>query len=719
MLMDKDNHKQDLIAELTAARQRIAELEARDAEHQLAEGKLRVQESWDDAILDSLYAGVLLVDPDTFRIVDANAYATTMLGRPKEDLIGHICHAYVCQAAQGSGKVTDLGQRVEPCEALLLRSDGATIPIHKTVTTVVHHGKKLLLESFVDISAQKKAQRALELDEIRFEALYNLSQMLNEPEEYILDYALDACVRVTDSKIGYLCFVNKEESELTFHAWSKDAMAQCTVQNYPMVYKVSETGLWGEAIRQRRPVITNDYEASALRRGCPAGHVTLQRHLNLPVKDKGRIVLLAGVGNKEQEYTDDDVKQLYLIMDGVWRIIQRKRDEAALKKALADARRVGAKIEAILRSVADGLIFTDMENRIILMSASAEVMLGKPLDSVFSQPIAAALENQHLAEELLAIQSGAKEESLVDLELPGEKEDETRTLQAKPAVVKDGDGMKVGVITLLRDVSQERELDRMKREFIATAAHELRTPLTAVMGFSELLLNNNDFDKDQQSKYLSIIHKKSEVLGKIVGDLLDLARVDSGRLIQLKKDWADIGSIIGRCTADYQRACPEHHFETVVPEMPLMVFLDDRKLFQVMENLLGNAVKFSPPEGLIRVVCEVSEADLRISVIDEGVGMNSAQVERVFDKFYRVDASSTAKEGLGLGMAIVKNIIEAHGCQIWVDSEVGKGTKVTFTLPGRGLGADLDGGLAQEAWPTMGQVEDPPGRKFLVDTGAS
>ncbi len=391
-------------------------------------------------------------------------------------------------------------------------------------------------------------------------------------------------------------------------------------------------------------------------------------------------------------------------MDGVWRIIQRKRDEAALKKALADARRVGAKIEAILRSVADGLIFTDMENRIILMSASAEVMLGKPLDSVFSQPIAAALENQHLAEELLAIQSGAKEESLVDLELPGEKEDETRTLQAKPAVVKDGDGMKVGVITLLRDVSQERELDRMKREFIATAAHELRTPLTAVMGFSELLLNNNDFDKDQQSKYLSIIHKKSEVLGKIVGDLLDLARVDSGRLIQLKKDWADIGSIIGRCTADYQRACPEHHFETVVPEMPLMVFLDDRKLFQVMENLLGNAVKFSPPEGLIRVVCEVSEADLRISVSDEGVGMSSAQVERVFDKFYRVDASSTAKEGLGLGMAIVKNIIEAHGCQIWVDSEVGKGTKVTFTLPGRGLGADLDGGLAQEAWPTMGQM---------------
>ncbi len=698
MPRDKDDHKQDLIAELTAARERIAELEAREAEHRLAEQKIKEQEAWGNALLDSLHAGVLLIDPETHRIANANAYAIKMIGWPKENLIGHTLDSYVCSVEKGSGSVTDVGEEVDACESLLLRSDGARIPIHKTVTTVIHNGRKLLLESFVDISAQKMAQRALELDEIRFEVLYNLSQMLNEPEDYILDYALDTCVRVTDSKIGYLCFVNKEESELTFHAWSKDAMAQCTVQNYPTVYKVSETGLWGEAIRQRRPVITNDYEASALRRGYPAGHVALQRHLNLPVKDKGRIVLLVGVGNKEQGYTDEDVKQLYLIMDGVWRIIQRKRDEAALKKAFADAQRVGAKIKVILRSVADGLIFTDMENRIIMMSASAEVMLGKPLAGVFSLPIAAALKNQHLAEELFAILSGIKEESLVDLVLPGEKEDEPRTIQAKPAVVKDGHGMKVGVITLLRDVSQERELDRMKREFIATAAHELRTPLTAVMGFSELLLNNKDFDRDQQSEYLSIIHKKSEVLGKIVGDLLDLARVDSGMLIRLKKDWADINSIIGRCVADYQRTCPDYHFEAVVPGRSLMVFLDDRKLFQVMENLLGNAVKFSPPGGVIWVVFEMTDEDLRISVSDEGVGMNSAQTERVFDKFYRVDASATAKEGLGLGMAIVKSIIEAHGCQIWVDSEVGKGTKVTFTLPGRGLWENLDGGSAQEAW---------------------
>ena len=688
MPKDKDNNKQDLLAEPRAARERIAELEAREADHQLAEQKLRAREAWCNTLLDTLPVGVLLIDPETHRIVDSNPYATKMIGRPKEELIGHICHTYVCPAEKGRCPVTDLGRELDTCECALVRGDGETIPIHETVTTVIHNGKKLLLKSFVDISEQKKAQKALELDEIRFEALYNLSQMINEPEQAILDYALDAGVRVTDSKIGYIYFVNKEETEFTLHAWSKGVMSQCTVQSYPDAYKVSETGLWGEAIRQRRPVITNDYEASPLRRGYPEGHVAVKRHMNLPVEDNGKIVLLAGVGNKEEEYTEEDVRQLFLIMNGMWRIIQRKRDEAALKKALADAQQAQAKNEVILRSVADGLIFTDMENRIVLMSASAETMLGKQLDSVFSKPIDAAIENKNLTEQLVAIQSGAKEEALVDLELPGEKEGATRTIQAKPAVVRNGEGMVTGIITLLRDVSQERELDRMKREFIATAAHELRTPLTAIMGFSELLLSSKDLDECQQAEYLSIIHKKSEVLGKIVGDLLDLSRVDSGKVIRLKKDWAEIGSIIGRCTADYQRACPDHHFETVLPEKPVVAFLDDRKLFQVMENLLGNAVKFSPAGSLIRVACEVSEENVRIAVSDEGVGMTSDQVERVFDKFYRVDASNTAKEGLGLGMAIVKSIIEAHGCQIWVESEVGEGTKVTFTLPGMGRGED-------------------------------
>lgn len=681
ILRDSDESKQNLLVELTAAREKIAELEDREKYHQLAEQVLRDRELWCNTLLDSVHVGVLLIDPETQCIVDCNAYAIKMIDRPKETIIGQCKHVYICPEDKGDSTVCDSGRQLAVCECVLTRSDGNQIPVHKTATMIVSDGKALILESLVDISKQKESQRALALDEIRFESLYTLSQMLKEPEQAILDYALEAGVRVTGSKIGYIYFVNEQESELTLHSWSRGVMSQCSVQNYPADYKLSDTGLWGEAVRQRRPIITNDYEASPFRRGCPEGHVAVIRHMNLPVEDNGKIVLLAGVGNKDEEYTEEDVRQLFLIMNGVWRIIQRKRDDEALKKALIEAKQAKANVEVVLRSVADGLIFTDMENRIVLMNTSAEAMLGKPWESVCFQPIDAAIANKNIARQLAAIRAGIKEEALIELELPGEKEGEVRTIEAKPAVVRLSDGMQTGTITLLRDVSRERHLDRVKREFIATAAHELRTPLTSVMGFSELLLSRKDLDGSQQTEYLSIIHKKSEVLGKIIDDFLSLARVDSGNIIRLGKAWADIGSIIRRCMADYQRAFPVHHFETVLPKKPVEALVDDRKLFQVMENLLGNAVKFSPEQSLIRVLCEVAGAEICISVRDEGVGMTMDQVEKVFDKFYRVDASNTAKEGLGLGMAIVRSIIEAHGGRIWVESEVGKGTKVTFTLP--------------------------------------
>ena len=680
-MIDREENKQNLLAELTAARERIAELEDRDRHHQLAEQELRERELWCNTLLDSVHVGVFLVDPETQCIVDCNAYAIKMIGRPKQAIIGQCKHVYICPEGKCDSTDNDSGRQLEVCECVMVRSDGNQIPVHKTATMVVNDGKKLVLESFVDISKQKESQTALALDEIRFESLYTLSQMLKESEQAILDYALEAGVRVTGSKIGYIYFVNEQESELTLHAWSKEVMSQCSVQNYPAVYKLSDTGLWGEAVKQRKPVITNDYEASPFKRGCPEGHVAVIRHMNLPVEDNGKILLLAGVGNKEGEYTEEDVRQLFLIMNGVWRIIQRKRDDEALKKTLTEAKQAKANVEVVLRSVAEGLIFTDMENRIVLMNTSAESMLDKPWESVCFQPIDTAIANKNLAKQLAAIRAGIKEEALIELELPGEKEGEVRTIEAKPAVVRLSDGMQTGIITLLRDVSRERHLDRVKREFIATAAHELRTPLTAVMGFSELLLRKKDLDEGQQAEYLSIIHKKSEVLGKIIDDFLSLARVDSGKIIRLGKAWADIGSVIRRSTVDYQRACPDHHFETVLPKKSVEGLVDDRKLFQVMENLLGNAVKFSPEQSLIRVVCEVAGAEIRVSVSDEGVGMTMDQVEKVFDKFYRVDASNTAKEGLGLGMAIVKSIIEAHGGQIWVESEVGKGTTVTFSLP--------------------------------------
>lgn len=173
--------------------------------------------------------------------------------------------------------------------------------------------------------------RQLALAQIRFTTLHELTRMIDRSEHEILEFSLEAGVRATDSEIGYIYFASDDETELYLHAWSKKVMPQCAVTSYPDAYKVADTGLWGEAVRQRRPVITNDYQSSPFRRGVPEGHVPVRNHMNLPVFDNNRIVILAGVGNKAGDYTEEDVQQLSLIMDGMWNIIKRKRTEEELR----------------------------------------------------------------------------------------------------------------------------------------------------------------------------------------------------------------------------------------------------------------------------------------------------------------------------------------------------------------------------------------------------
>ena len=143
--------------------------------------------------------------------------------------------------------------------------------------------------------------------------------MTDASVQQITDYALEEAILLTHSKIGYLAFLNEDESILAMHSWSKSDMEECTVREKPILYKVAETGLWGEAVRQRRPIITNDYAApNPLKKGHPHGHVKINRHMNIPVFVGKHIVLVAGVGNKATDYNEDDVEQLTLMMKDMW-----------------------------------------------------------------------------------------------------------------------------------------------------------------------------------------------------------------------------------------------------------------------------------------------------------------------------------------------------------------------------------------------------------------
>ncbi len=180
---------------------------------------------------------------------------------------------------------------------------------------------------------------------------------------------------------------------------------------------------------------------------------------------------------------------------------------------------------------------------------------------------------------------------------------------------------------------------------------------------------------------IASLYQKAERLETIVSDLLDLTRIHAGQQVSLEKVPLEICGRIGQVVAEYQNRLKHHKIETRLPGESVMVLADQHKLEQVLENLINNAVKFSPQGGPIQVNAQVQKDDFLVTVVDEGVGMSQEESEKIFDSFYRVDASNTAPEGLGLGMSIVKGVVEAHGGNVQVKSELGKGTILSFSIP--------------------------------------
>jgi signal transduction histidine kinase len=223
-------------------------------------------------------------------------------------------------------------------------------------------------------------------------------------------------------------------------------------------------------------------------------------------------------------------------------------------------------------------------------------------------------------------------------------------------------------------------MDRMKTEFITTAAHEFRTPLTSIQGFSELLLCRQ-LPPAEQKEFLTYIHDKAAVLTEIVNDLLDIARIEAGRGIPLRPSPCTARELVDQILPFIQSRPDRSRFQIDLAAPDTSLRVDRDKIGQVLENLLSNAVKYSPPLTPIRIAGAGTAGEYEITVIDRGIGMTPRQLERIFDKFYRADASNRAVGGVGLGMNIARSIVQAHGGRIWVESAPRQGTRAHFTLP--------------------------------------
>ncbi len=386
-------------------------------------------------------------------------------------------------------------------------------------------------------------------------------------------------------------------------------------------------------------------------------------------------------GHVTSAWVFDDLRQPLYGIGLVQDISGLKRSEADLQGALHSAREAQARIACILESVGDGLVVTDPCRRVILMNPRAEALLGVSQSQVAGKVVTDPALSGLLPDSLIGFLDGRKEADQFELKLAAGLHNQPLVLQARRSSIRDSCQSYAGTITILRDISREREIDAMKTEFITTAAHELRTPLTSIQGFSEVLLTRSDLDKGECRSMLSIIHEQAENLGRIVNDLLDLSRIESGTGFVLGKTPCDLTPLLKQIAAQFSLTSDCHRFELVLETDPLIVLGDRGKLIQALENILGNAVKYSPGGGPIRIAAQIREGDVCVSVSDQGIGMTEVQRQRIFDKFYRADTSNSAIEGTGLGMNIVQEILKAHGGKVWVESIIGEGTVVTFFLP--------------------------------------
>lgn len=363
-------------------------------------------------------------------------------------------------------------------------------------------------------------------------------------------------------------------------------------------------------------------------------------------------------------------------------ISEREKAQKAQKMALATISEARDRIDAIIRSVGDALLVTDHLDTVVLFNPAAEILFQMTADHVIGRSLPEVIGFDALLFEIAKARNELNEVETVEFDFELETSDSKRIYQGRASRLKDTHASTRGLVLLIHDVTRERQIDRMKSEFVSMAAHELQTPLTMILGYSELLLDpEKSFSAQELKDFLNIINDKSVELSRLIDDILDLSRIEEGRDIQIAPCPLDMGRLCEQILFPFEKANPQHRFVLERPQEALMVSADEVRMRQVMENLLGNAVKYSPEGGLVRVRLVGEKDCLNVDIIDQGIGMSEEQIKNAFERFYRGDASNTAVRGAGLGLSIARYIVTAHGGSIELHSTRGKGVKVQIRLP--------------------------------------
>ncbi|RLC92798.1 MAG: hypothetical protein DRI77_12530 [Chloroflexi bacterium] len=508
-----------------------------------------------------------------------------------------------------------------------------------------------LMQQLLDANQQLERQ----LQELN--AIYTIGRSVTSVLDLnrVLNRVVEAAVYVADAEEGLLLLLDNGKDELYLRAAKN--VDEKVARNLRV--RVDDS-VAGRAIKSNRPVLVTGEHAKVI-----TGYlVQALLYLPLQVPDRGVIGVLGVINRqKESSFSEKDIFLLSALADYAAVAIENARlfESAEIERA---------KLEAVLRQTQDAIIIVDEDNTIRLCNAAARTVLDLSEEAAIQEMVAEDIPNQVLRESFSQAQQTGQ---IIHTEIPLR---DGRTFNAQLTPIKG-----VGCVLMMQDITHLKELDRVRSEFVANVSHDLRTPLTTIQGYVELLPRVGPVNERQQ-EFIQCVHESMQTITELINSLLDIDRIESGLALEMAPH--DLVQVIEEAVRDL-RPQAEKKMQDLRwdPSQTLpLVRCNPRRLRQVMDNLIGNAIKYTQESGWVAVSATEDTGHVVVHVTDNGIGIPLAQQPYIFDKFYRVESDETiGVVGSGLGLAIVKTVIEKHNGRIWVESKPGKGSTFSFVLP--------------------------------------
>ena len=522
--------------------------------------------------------------------------------------------------------------------------------------------------------------------------------------EKVLHQALQMTARAVGAEQGAILFVDENTDQMAYRAHLKPPPTEATALTD------LDARLAGWVADHRETLMVNDVHADE--RWSDAAPAETRALLAAPLLQNDDLLGLMILYSREQAAFEPAHQKLVAAAAAqvasavnnaqLYRLIRQQAERLAelLRREQTEA----AKSQAVLEGVADGVMFADSAGQIVLFNSAAERILGLNRADLLGKSIrelagifgGAASDWFEALARWAAHPDGVEEDSLEQrLEL-GQR---FVSIHLSPVTMGGSPREQanfLGVVSVIRDITRDVEVDRLKSEFVSTVSHELRTPMTSIKGYADLLLMGAAGPvPDPQAHFLEIIKNNADRLSLLVNDLLDIARIDQGRVklsLSLVSVWDVIEDVLKHLRGRIKDQGKQINVVEHKPDRLPQVVADYDRVTQIITNLVDNAFQYTPEGGTVSLSAALLDKEVRVDVSDTGIGIEPASLERVFERFYRGENPVVMETpGTGLGLAIVKNLVEMHGGRIWVESEVGKGSTFSFTLPLGSLSEMLPG----------------------------